>query len=168
MPDRFPVDICVTTEQQGNPLLPAFGTRGVFSRVPFKRKQRNTTPFLGYPQTSTTRGIEFLDPRSDCQDAVTESQLPLKQIAQSSLPPASARELRAKSGSDVAWRPLLWVQIVFPFFLGFFVRASNMSYFTALSREIDTFYTSPSTSQHCFQHPPHVRPTSLASPTNRG
>ena len=39
------------------------------------------------------------------------------------------------------------------FVLGqFFVRASKMSYFTAISREIDAFYASPS-SQDRFQHP---------------
>ena len=47
----------------------------------------------------------------------------------------------------------------------FFVRASKMSCFTAFSREIDAFYTSPSTSPAPFSA---FRPTSLASPTNRG
>ena len=44
-------------------------------------------------------------------------------------------------------------------FFSFFVRASKMSYFTALSREIDAFYTSPSASPASFS-------TSPACPTN--
>ena len=47
------------------------------------------------------------------------------------------------------------------FHLLVFVLASNMSYFTAFSREIDVFYSRPST-------PPASFSTSPASPTNCG
>ena len=50
---------------------------------------------------------------------------------------------------------------------GFFpVRASQMSYFTACSREIVVFYTSPSTSQASFSTSPAC-PTNIPSITNK-
>ena len=46
------------------------------------------------------------------------------------------------------------------------VRASNMSYFTAFSREIDAFYTSPSTSPAPLSTSPAC-PTNIPSITNK-
>ena len=54
------------------------------------------------------------------------------------------------------------------FFCLFFVRASNMSYLQHFQAKLTHFTLARQHPQHRFQHPPHVRPTSLASPTNRG
>ena len=69
----------------------------------------------------------------------------------------------------------IWVRIYFGmcffvFFLGcfsFFVRArKKMSYFTAFSREIEAFYTSPSTSPASFSTSPAC-PSNIPSITNK-
>ena len=55
---------------------------------------------------------------------------------------------------------------MFLFLFPFFIWASKMPYFTALSREIDAFYTSPSTSPASFSTSPAC-PTNIPSITNK-
>ena len=70
-----------------------------------------------------------------------------------------------KGGADLFWDVFF---LFFGFCFPFFVRASKMLYFTAFSREIDAFYTSPSTSPASFSTSPASPTNILASPTNRG
>ena len=66
----------------------------------------------------------------------------------------------------------IYFGIFFRFVLGFFFRFSSgpakcriLQHFLA---KLTHFTLARQHPQHRFQHPPHVRPTSLASPTNRG
>ena len=63
------------------------------------------------------------------------------------------------------------VRIYFGFFLRFFGFSSGQIKFRILQHflaKLTHFTLARQHPQHRFQHPPHVRPTSLASPTNRG
>ena len=65
-------------------------------------------------------------------------------------------------GADSFWDVFL---LFFDFVFSLFVRASEMSWFTAFSREIGAFYTSPSTSPASFSTSPAC-PTKIPSITN--
>ena len=71
-------------------------------------------------------------------------------------------------GADCFWDGFFSPRIFLDYVFFVFRPASKMSYFTAFSRELTHFTLARQLPQHRLQHPPHVRPTSLASPTNRG